>query len=146
MSNEPTPQDQATILRIELSSPVPAYEQLRSQLTGMIETGVLAPGDRLPAVRHLAADLGLAGGTIARAYRELDRAGLVEGHGRRGTLIRPRPTQNAAAKAQQEELAAAADHLAATARSQDLSDDAARSALNAALARLTPRQTATRQT
>jgi len=146
VSKEAPPQGQGTSLRIELSSPVPAYEQLRSQLTGMIETGVLAPGDRLPAVRQLAADLGLAGGTIARAYRELDRAGLVQGYGRRGTLIRPRPTQDAAAQAQQEELAAAADELAATARSQDLSDDAALSALRAALARLTPRQPATRHT
>ncbi|MDQ2849928.1 MAG: GntR family transcriptional regulator [Actinomycetota bacterium] len=138
MSDASPPAGSATSLRIDLASPVPAYEQLRSQLTGLIETGALAPGDRLPPVRQLAADLGLAGGTIARAYRELDHAGLVQGHGRRGTVIKPRPAQDTAAKARHAALASAADRLAATARSQNLSDDAALSALHAALARLQP--------
>lgn len=144
MSDVPRPVDSTTSLRVELASPVPAYEQLRSQLAGLIETGVLAPGDRLPPVRQLAADLGLAGGTIARAYRELDHVGLVQGHGRRGTVIKPRPTHDAGAQARHAALATAADRLAATARTQNLSDDAALSALHAALARLQPSQATTR--
>ncbi|MBO1756553.1 GntR family transcriptional regulator [Allobranchiibius sp. CTAmp26] len=131
-----SPQESGSSLRIDLASPIPAYEQLRSQLAGLIETGVLPPGDRLPPVRQLAADLGLAGGTIARAYRELDHAGLVRGHGRHGTVIRPRPTGDDAAQARRAALATAADQLAATARSQNLSDDAAFTALHSALARL----------
>lgn len=61
-----------------MTSPVPPYEQLREQIAGLIATGLLQAGQRLPPVRQLAADLGLAGGTVARAYRELEQAGLVE--------------------------------------------------------------------
>ena len=46
-------------------------------------------GTRLPAVRQLAADLGLAVNTVARAYRELEAAGLVETRGRHGTVVAP---------------------------------------------------------
>ena len=70
-------------LRVEVTSPVPPYEQLREQIAGLIAAGVLR-GQRLPPVRQVAADLGLAGGTVARAYRELAQAGLVEGGGRHG--------------------------------------------------------------
>jgi GntR family transcriptional regulator len=56
-------------LTVETASPVPPYEQVRSQLAQLIHHHVLKPGERLPPVRQLAADLGLAVGTIARAYR-----------------------------------------------------------------------------
>lgn len=138
MTDRPPQLGPAPSLRVELTSPVPPYEQLRSQLAGLIETGALAPGDRLPAVRQLAADLGLAGGTVARAYRELDRAGLVVGHGRRGTLVRTRPATSAEERAWRAAIVTAADQFAAIARSRDLSDDAALAALHAALARLQP--------
>jgi DNA-binding transcriptional regulator YhcF (GntR family) len=62
----------APVLTINLDSPVPPYEQLREQIAGLIGAGELKPGARLPPVRQLAADLGIAGGTVARAYRELD--------------------------------------------------------------------------
>ena len=72
-------QAQAPVLQVNLNSPVPPYEQLREQIAGLIATSELKPGNRLPPVRQLAADLGLAGGTVARAYRELEQAGLIEG-------------------------------------------------------------------
>ncbi len=124
----------APSLRVDLSSPVPPYEQLREQIAGLIATGALRPDDRLPSVRQLAADLGLAGGTIARAYRELERAGLVEGRGRHGTVVRPDPTLSTG---HQEKLAVAAEQLARTTRNLGLSDDAALAALRTALARPT---------
>lgn len=126
-------------LRVDLSSPVPPYEQLRAQIAGLIASGGLRPDDRLPSVRQLAADLGLAGGTIARAYRELERAGLVEGRGRHGTVVRPHPALDAEQRGHQQKLAVAAEKLARTARDLGLSDDAALAALRTALAR--PRQT-----
>jgi GntR family transcriptional regulator len=122
-------------LRVDLSSPVPPYEQLRAQIAGLIAAGGLRPDDRLPSVRQLAADLGLAGGTIARAYRELEQAGLVEGRGRHGTVVRHDPTFDAEKRGHQQQLAAAADRLAHTARDLGLSDDAALAALRIALAR-----------
>lgn len=81
-------------------SPVPPYEQVRAQLAGQIQAGALAPGVRLPTVRRLADDLGLAVNTVARAYRELEQAGLVVTRGRNGTVV---------AAAADEVLAAARD-------------------------------------
>ena len=59
---------------VDVLDPTPPYEQLRRQLADLIGSGVLSPGDRLPPVRQLAADLGLAVGTVARTYRELEQA------------------------------------------------------------------------
>jgi GntR family transcriptional regulator len=75
------------IVRVNPESAVPPYEQLRSQVATMIAGGSLPPGQRLPTIRQLAADLGLAGGTVARAYRELERDGLIASRGRKGTFV-----------------------------------------------------------
>jgi DNA-binding transcriptional regulator YhcF (GntR family) len=132
-----TPQDElvAPALRVDLSSPVPPYEQLRAQIAGLIGSGGLSPDDRLPSVRQLAADLGLAGGTVARAYRELEQSGLVEGRGRHGTVVRRDAAPDAGQRGRQRELAEAADQLARTARNLGLGDEAALAALRTALAR-----------
>jgi GntR family transcriptional regulator len=66
---------------VDLRSAVPPYEQIRSQISSLVAVGALAPGSRLPTVRSLAADLGIAAGTVARAYKELEAAGLVEADG-----------------------------------------------------------------
>ena len=68
-------------------SPIPPYEQVRAQLARQVQAGELAPGTRLPSVRRLAGDLGLAVNTVARAYRELEQAGLVATRGRNGTAV-----------------------------------------------------------
>lgn len=68
-------------------SAVPPYEQVRSQLARQINQGSLAVGTKLPTVRALAADLGLAVNTVARAYRELETARLIETRGRAGTFV-----------------------------------------------------------
>jgi DNA-binding transcriptional regulator YhcF (GntR family) len=75
------------MITIDSASPVPPYEQLRGQLARQIADRTLAVGTRLPTVRRLAADLGLAVNTVARAYRELEEAGLVETRGRAGTFV-----------------------------------------------------------
>lgn len=72
---------------VDLRSAVPVYEQIRSQIAGAIGSGVLAPTDRLPSVRALAADLGVAVNTVARAYTELEAAGLVHTRRRTGTVV-----------------------------------------------------------
>lgn len=63
------------------------FEQVRAQLERLIRGGRILPGDRLPTVRALAADLGLAANTVARAVKELEAAGLVETRGRAGTVV-----------------------------------------------------------
>jgi DNA-binding transcriptional regulator YhcF (GntR family) len=75
------------ILEIDPASAVPPFEQMRAQITGLITGGTLPPGTQLPPIRQLAGDLGLAPGTVARAYRELEQAGLVASRGRHGTRV-----------------------------------------------------------
>lgn len=74
-------------VRVDASDPTPAYEQLRRQLAGLIVAGELAPDARLPTVRQLALDLGLAPGTVMRSYRELELAGLIASRRGRGTVV-----------------------------------------------------------
>ena len=69
-------------LEIDLASGVPPYEQIRSQVVAHVAAERLVVGDRLPTIRALAADLGLAAGTVARAYRELESAGITTTHRR----------------------------------------------------------------
>ncbi|AQX16438.1 MULTISPECIES: GntR family transcriptional regulator [Tessaracoccus] len=74
-------------LRVDSADPTPPYEQLRRQLAGLIRTGTLASGTRLPTVRQLAQDLGLAPGTVMRTYRELEADGLVASRRVQGTVV-----------------------------------------------------------
>ena len=76
---------------IDLTDPTPPFEQLRRQFALLIETGQLAHGERLPSVRQLARDLGLAPGTVGRAYQELESAGLVRTRRGGGTTVSPTP-------------------------------------------------------
>jgi len=78
-------------LTVVATDPTPPYEQLRRQLVALIQDGVLAGGQRLPPLRQLASDLGLAVGTVARTYRELEAAGLVESRRGRGTRVADLP-------------------------------------------------------
>jgi DNA-binding transcriptional regulator YhcF (GntR family) len=75
------------MITVDAASAEPPYEQIRAQIAAQAASGALSPGTRLPAVRRLAADLGLAANTVARAYRELERAGVVATHGRNGTVV-----------------------------------------------------------
>ncbi|MFC6707633.1 GntR family transcriptional regulator [Flexivirga alba] len=75
------------MMTIDQDSAVPPYRQICDQLAARIESGELAVGARLTSVRGLAAELGLAPGTVAKAYTELEAAGLVEGMGRAGTRV-----------------------------------------------------------
>ncbi|MFE2757044.1 GntR family transcriptional regulator [Actinosynnema sp. NPDC059335] len=72
---------------IDAASPVPPFEQLRAQLARQIQDRVLPVGTRLPTLRRLAADLGLAVNTVGRAYRELEAAGLIETRGAAGSFV-----------------------------------------------------------
>ena len=63
------------------------YEQIRTQLAAHVDSGELQPGDRLPTVRRLAEDLGVAANTVARAYRELEQSGVIETRGRAGSFV-----------------------------------------------------------
>ena len=122
------------IVQVDSSSPVPVFEQLRAQIERLIVSGQFAPGSTLPPMRHLAADLGLARGTVSKVYDALARDGLVATAGRRGTVV----LSSARSRTTMAELADAADRLAVVARQLGLDAAAAHAALSAALTRLPP--------
>jgi DNA-binding transcriptional regulator YhcF (GntR family) len=74
---------------IEPSGAEPPFEQLRRQIASRVGSGELPAGTRLPTVRALAAEVGLAVNTVARVYRELEADGVVVTEGRRGTFVSP---------------------------------------------------------
>lgn len=122
------------IVAIDPRSAVPPYEQLRAQLVSLIRSGALAAGSRLPPIRQLAKDLGVATGTIARAYGELDREGLVVARGRHGTVVADGAAAAPTAERERQRLLAAAARVYATeARRLGVGADAAVGAVESAL-------------
>lgn len=111
------------MITVDQSSATPAFDQIREQLTGLIRVGALPPGHRLPSIRQLAGDLGIAPGTVARAFTELESAGLIASS-RSGTFVRG--DQAGAAP-----IATAAGRLATQARAAGVSLDDAIAALRA---------------
>ncbi|MGI5467913.1 GntR family transcriptional regulator [Streptomyces sp. CA-132043] len=63
------------------------YEQVRTQIAEQARSGRLPAGFRLPTVRGLAGELGLAANTVAKAYRALESDGVIETRGRNGTFV-----------------------------------------------------------
>jgi DNA-binding transcriptional regulator YhcF (GntR family) len=114
-------------LGVDGRSSTPIFEQLRVGVIAAVSDGRLAPGARLPTVRELAADLGLAVNTVARTYRELETAGIVETRGRNGTFVARRDPTDAA-------MAAAARVYAEKARALGVGLALARSYLDAEFA------------
>jgi DNA-binding transcriptional regulator YhcF (GntR family) len=86
-------------VHIDPAASEPPYEQLRVQVAGLVDSGHLAAGTRLPSVRTLAEQLGLATNTVARAYRELEHAGVVATRGRNGTVVNGDDADRAAKQA-----------------------------------------------
>lgn len=78
-----------THFSIDRQSTTPPFEQLKDQITDGRRSGSLPSGHRLPPVRRLAEELGVVPNTVARAYRELEKSGIVETRGRAGTFITP---------------------------------------------------------
>ncbi|MEI2809622.1 MAG: GntR family transcriptional regulator [Nocardioides sp.] len=109
--------------------PTPPYEQIRRQLAQLIATGTLRPGDRLAPLRQLAGDLNLAVGTVARAYRELEAAGLIEQRRGGGTRV----ARNAPRLDSAEALRRLAEEYVAAARALGTPDEQIRAAVEGSL-------------
>lgn len=112
-------------ISVNLSSATPPYEQIRAQISSLIVIGALQSGVRLPPVRGLAADLGLAAGTVARAYRELEQAGLIETRRRNGTVVLGPPAAVVTSGSSETPAAvtAAVEHYIAEGRRAGLAND-----------------------
>ncbi|MFC6044595.1 GntR family transcriptional regulator [Nocardioides hankookensis] len=92
---------------LDPSSTVAPFEQLRAQVATRAASGDLPAGTRLPTVRALAAELGLAVNTVAKAYRALESDGVITTEGRRGTFV-----SATAAAGSTDAVAAAAAYIA----------------------------------
>ena len=110
-------------------NPRPPAVPIRAQIAALVHDGALTEGDRLPTVRALAADLGVAPGTVARAYTELETDGLVEGRRRFGTVVTGAPGNPAHAR-----LQAAANRLVASAHADGVDEEAVLAAVRTAFA------------
>jgi GntR family transcriptional regulator len=93
-------------VEIDVASSTPPHEQLHQQLRRFILAGALPPGSKLPAIRQLAADLGLAPGTVQRAYRDLEGANLVRSRRPTGTFVTDSTRTRAEHREALQELAA----------------------------------------
>jgi DNA-binding transcriptional regulator YhcF (GntR family) len=112
---------------VDEKSSTPIFEQLRRGVIEAVRDGRLPAGARMPTVRELAAEMGLAVNTVARTYRELETAGIVETRGRQGTFVARRDPTDAA-------MAAAARVYAEKARRLGVDADGARGYLDAEFA------------
>lgn len=83
-----------SIFQVNPELNIPIYRQLVDAIRAAVKKGVLAPGQQLPTVLELSADLGISIGTIKRAYDELDREGIVEKGQGRGTFVKAQVTLN----------------------------------------------------
>jgi GntR family transcriptional regulator len=72
-------------------SGVPTYLQLAQQVRQAVRLGILGTGDQLPTVKEVVSSLAINPNTVLKAYRELDREGVVEGRRGVGTFVSPQP-------------------------------------------------------
>ncbi|MEB3050857.1 GntR family transcriptional regulator [Mycolicibacter sp. MYC123] len=111
--------------KTDLDPDKPLFAQVRTRIIEAVRDGALPAGTRLPTVRELAGQLGLAVNTVARAYRELEAAGIVDTRGRFGSFVASSDPVDAA-------MSAAAGAFVAAARKVGLGRDDALRYLDAA--------------
>jgi DNA-binding transcriptional regulator YhcF (GntR family) len=116
-------------LKLDIASTTPPFEQIKQAILTAANSGKAAVGTRLPPVRTLATHLGVATNTVARAYRELEQADVLETRGRAGTVL------TAGGDDARRRVAAAADEYARIVRTAGLAEGEAVAVLKAALRR-----------
>ena len=98
-------------IQLDFRSKVPIYVQIIDRVKHGIASGELHPGDQLPPIRDLAAELDVNFTTVARAYRLLDEEGLISTQHGRGTYILPQPEGQADDALRREDLSRLTRHF-----------------------------------
>ena len=106
---------------INLINHTPIYLQVMSQVKHAVASGELQPGDQLPTVRQLAADLRVNFNTIARAYRSLDEEGIISTQHGRGTYILEPASERDSERLRRQDLQLLAKHFVEEAQKLDFS-------------------------
>jgi GntR family transcriptional regulator len=122
---------QSISFQLNQSSGVPAYLQVVQQVEQALRMGTLRPGDQLPTVKQVVAEVTINPNTVTRAYRELDQAGLVEGRQGVGTFVVRRP--HGPPPDEQIRLARGLERWVETARAAGLDDQAMEAMLRSLL-------------
>lgn len=91
-------------IQLDFRSGLPIYIQIMEQIRQLVANGELQQGDQLPTVRQLATDLRINWNTVARAYKNLDEAGLISTQQGRGTYIWEAPSEETLQRLRQESL------------------------------------------
>ena len=120
------------LVRVDPASGEAPFWQVRRQVSEAIADGRLPVGTKLPPIRALADDLGLAANTVARAYKELEAAGLVLTRGRLGTVVTSDAVEGLGSDA---EVRLAAGDYASAARAAGIPDEDAVALVREALTR-----------
>lgn len=120
-------------LQVDFRSPAPIYAQIVEQIQQQVLSGQLKPGDQLPTVRQLAAELRVNFNTVARAYRILDESGLISTQQGRGTYIWAQPAPAESGAVRRRTLQELAKGFAAQAAALGFSGEDIRAALDEAL-------------
>lgn len=120
-------------LRVDFRSPAPIYAQIVEQIQQQVLSGQLKPGDQLPTVRQLAAELRVNFNTVARAYRILDESGLISTQQGRGTYIWAESAPAESSPARQRTLQELARSFTAQAAALGFSAEEIRAALEKSL-------------
>ena len=124
------------LLRPNPSSGVPIYLQLMEQVQHAIETGALRPGEQLPGIRPLAEELVINPNTVAKAYRELEHAGIIELRQGAGAFVaQTAPVERLADKLKSAKSVVSA--VVAKLRGQGITDEEIRRLVEAELAGIT---------
>jgi GntR family transcriptional regulator len=118
---------------------VPIYLQLSEQVKRSVALGVLSPGEQLPTVKQLASDLIINPNTVARAYRELERDGVIETSVGRGSFVRADHAVDTAATALSEVAASSFNTAVREGKSMGLRRQQAVEIFNRALDQWYPR-------
>jgi GntR family transcriptional regulator len=76
-------------IRIDLEGKDPIYTQLKNQIIAGVARGDLKPGESLPSVRAMAADIGINLHTVNKAYQQLKQEGVILIHRQKGVVVNP---------------------------------------------------------
>src|SRR5512136_1864141 len=78
-------------IRIDKTSRVPIYDQVKEQIKGLIHAGQIKTGDQLPTIRELSVELSVNFNTVALAYRDLANEGVIVTERGKGTFVASTP-------------------------------------------------------
>jgi len=98
-------------IRIDKTSRVPIYDQIKEQIKGLIHAGQIKTGDQLPTIRELSVDLLVNFNTVALAYRDLVNEGIIVTERGKGTFVASTPGESEMLRIRQEKLQALVNAL-----------------------------------